>query len=99
MRYPGEIRRMFEATVRESGPLPMRELAHKCQVGIDAARRTLDNAVRAGDFEIVGHAKASHSKKWVAVYDLAEPVAPAPQRADDADAALMVLSVALDAWR
>lgn len=98
MRPAGEIRMAIYSTIRESGPLSLKDLACKSQVGIDAARRTLDNAVRSGALEIVDRKKVEHCKKRVAVYGLPTSC-PEVGDANTHDGGLMVLNSALTAWR
>jgi predicted ArsR family transcriptional regulator len=62
MRPPGEIRlaireAAIDLAVDYSAPTvgpTARELAGASQVGLQAARRTLDNMVRSGELEVVG---------------------------------------------
>jgi hypothetical protein len=76
----------------------LKDLAAKSQVGLDAARRTLDNAIRSGSLEIVDRRKVEHCKKRVAVYGL--PAAcPEVGDSNEHDGGLMVLNGALNAWR
>ncbi len=70
MRPPGEIRTVILSTVRAAGPMTLRDIAERSQVGYEAARRTLDNAVRGDALQIVGHEKRAHCDKWVALYDV-----------------------------
>lgn len=98
MRPAGEIRTAIYSTIRESGPLSLKDLAVKSQVGLDAARRTLDNAVRSGSLEIVDRKRVEHCKKRVAVYGLPAACSVVAD-ADAHDGGLMVLSGALTAWR
>jgi hypothetical protein len=99
MRPPGEVRETIVSTVREAGQsLALRDIAQRSQVGYDAARRTLDNAVRCGVLEIVGHEKREHSSKWVALYDVPRP-APSSDAFANADVGVVALGSALDRWR
>ncbi len=97
MRAPGEVRTVLLGALREQGPLPLRDLAHMCQIGYDAARYTLQNATRAGVVEIVGNEKRPHSKKWVALYGLAPD--PAESQTPTHDSPFMVLGDVLNRWR
>jgi hypothetical protein len=72
-RPPGEVRTVILEALGHGSPKSLRDLAHQCQVGLDAARRTLDHLVRAEVIEIVGYEKRAHCKKWVAMYDLVQP--------------------------
>lgn len=69
------------STLREQGPLAMRDLAERTQVGYDAARWTIKRCVAAGVIVKAGQDKREHSKKWVLLYD----VAPEPDPADTKD--------------
>lgn len=70
-RPSGEIRQVIAAKLREAGPLPLREIAERTQVGHVAAGYTVKNMMRAGALQIVGHVKSEHARKWPALYDLA----------------------------
>jgi hypothetical protein len=102
MRPSGEIRAVLLGALCEHGPLPTRELCAITQVGLESARRTVDNLRRAGVLEIVGHEKRAHSTKWVALYDMAPPE-PEPEPADpDAvmhEAGFVLLGEVLRGWR
>ena len=81
-RPPGEVRQALLATLRLAGPLSTRDAAARAQVGLSAAQRTMDNALRAGAVLVVGHEKRPHCKKWVALYQAVDPapdVAPEPE--------------------
>jgi hypothetical protein len=84
------VRRVIVAALEEGEPMSLRDLAHRCQVGLNATRRTLDHLVRAEVVEIVGHEKRAHCKKWVALYDLCPPAAVSPAAE---------LSATLSIWR
>jgi predicted ArsR family transcriptional regulator len=91
-RPAGEVRKVLVAALEQGKPMSLRDLAHRCKVGVNAARRTLDHLVRAGVVEIVGHEKRAHCRKWVALYDLVRrnelaSISPAAQ-----------LSAALAGW-
>lgn len=98
MRPQGEIRAVIFDQIRQSGPAPLCDLVNRTQVGYEAARRTIDNCVRSGALEIVGHEKREHSKKWVALYDVVEDV-QGQEIHNDPDSGLVVLSAALTSWR
>lgn len=70
MRPSSEIRGAIFATVRDAGPLTQRDIAERCQVGYDATRYCVQNAVRSGALQIVGREKREHCDKWVALYDV-----------------------------
>lgn len=74
--------------------MPLCDLAARTQIGYACCRRTLDNAIRAAQIEIVGREKRPHCKQWVALYDVVQP-GDLPQ----ADAAVVELQAALSAWR
>ena len=93
-RPQGEIRQAIFDTLRAQGAMPQRDIAERTQVGLDACRSTIENAVRAGQLEIVGREKRLHCKQLVALYALAaepalEPVQPA----------ILLLDAAIGAWR
>jgi len=71
-RPAGEVRSVIVSTLRESGPLAQRDLARHAQIGVQAVRRTVDNMVRCGALVVAGQEKRDHSRKWVALYDLAQ---------------------------
>lgn len=48
----------------------MRELASRAQVGVDAARRTVDNLTRAGVLAKRGEARMPHRNRPVSLYGL-----------------------------
>lgn len=77
-RPPGEVRQALLSTLREAGPLSTREAAQRAQIGLDAALRAMDNALRAGAVQVVGHAKRAHCKKWVALYEAVDDAPDAP---------------------
>lgn len=81
-------------TLRKQGAMPMCELAERSQVGYDACRQTVSNALRAERLAIVGHEKRPHAKQWVALYDVVEPAAltePQP--------CILLLDSIVRAWR
>ena len=67
-RPQGEIRQAIFDTLRAQGAMPQRDIAERTQVGLDACRSTIENAVRAGQLEIVGREKRLHCKQLVALY-------------------------------
>jgi predicted ArsR family transcriptional regulator len=90
----GEVRKIIVAALEPGKPMSLRDLAHRCKVGVDAARRTLDHLVRAEVVEIVGHEKRAHCKKWVALYDLARQSEGAQHRLSP----VAELTAALSLW-
>lgn len=93
-RPQGEIRQAIFDTLRAQGAMPQRDIAERTQVGLDACRSTIENAVRAGQLEIVGREKRPHCKQWVALYALAaEPAAEATPPG------ILLLDAAIGAWR
>lgn len=98
MRPVGEIRTAIYSTIRESGPLTLKDIATKSQVGIGAARKTISNAVRSNGLEIVDRVKVQHCKKRVAIYGIPSDC-PEVGDASTHDGGLMVLNGALNAWR
>lgn len=71
-RPPGEVRQALLGELREQGPLSMRDLAQHTQVGYRAARWTLARCVQAGLVVKAGQEKRAHSRKLVALYELAD---------------------------
>ncbi|MFN7881803.1 MAG: hypothetical protein ACK5PF_02130 [bacterium] len=80
MRPAGEVRQALhraacELVPRERmadphAPRPtMREIAHRAQVGVEAARRTIENMTRAGDLKPAGTRRVDYCNKPVAVYE------------------------------
>ena len=96
MRPQGEIRTVILNTLREQGPMTMRDIAERTQVGYEACRKTLTRAVQSESLAIVGHEKREHCKKWVAIYDV-------NQSEDEIthvqDSGLVVLCTAIGSWR
>lgn len=71
-RPAGEVRRALynaaaELVTADKAPT-MRELANKACVGVNTARRTVSNMVRAGQLQQVGERTVSHCSKQVAEY-------------------------------
>lgn len=58
------------------GPLTIREAAQRSNVGLQAARRTFDNAVRSGTVRECGQAKPARGTKWEALYEPSPPPEP-----------------------
>jgi hypothetical protein len=98
MRPPGEVRAAIFTTLREAGPMSMRDIAECSRVGFDSTRYTVQNAMRSGALEIVGHEKREHCSKWVALYDVPRP-APLSGAFANADVGVVALGSALDRWR
>lgn len=69
-RPQGEIRTLMVSALRERGPMPMRDLAQRTQIGYSAARWTIARCVAAGVLVKAGQEKRAHSRKWVALYDV-----------------------------
>jgi hypothetical protein len=82
MRPRGEIRELFVATlpqlVAERGAINCRQLAAATCVGFEAARRTLDNMVEAGEVAVVGQEKPAGSRHWLNLYEPADDDTPQP---------------------
>lgn len=93
-RPAGEVRQAVVRTFAEHGALPLCDLAAASNVGSAACSYVVKNMMRAEQLEVVGHVKREHSKKWVALYSLAE-VAPA----DVVDPGIVLLDDMLRAWR
>lgn len=74
-----------------SGGATLRELAEAAKVGIDAARRAVDNLRRAGVLAVIGERTVSYRNRPVAVY---VPSTMALAANDD----VMGLAEAMRAW-
>jgi hypothetical protein len=89
-RPAGEVRQAICSTLQQHGPLPLCDIAVRAQVGYDACRHAISNALRADRVEIVGQTKVAHAKQWVALYDVvaesepAQVVPPSVMLLDDA---------------
>jgi hypothetical protein len=94
MRPAGEVRSVIADALRQVGPMTLRDIAERCQVGYDACRRTLDNMVRGRAVHIVGSEKREHCDKWVALYDLV----PEPESCSDGMAGVGLLESAMALW-
>lgn len=70
-RPPGEIRSAVLDVIR-SGPCTLVDIVQRANVGYDAARYTVQNAVRGGAVHVCGHEKRPHAKRWLAIYEVAE---------------------------
>lgn len=81
MRPPGEISAAIlgaaVALVRDEGGQrrgpTLQELAHHACVGIQAARRTVDNMRRSGKLEPVGERRVDYRNRPVVEYGPAQP--------------------------
>ena len=71
-RPPGALRGAVLVALR-SGPCTLRDIAQRAQVGYGAARYTVQDALRGGLVQICGQEKRPHAKRWLAIYELAEP--------------------------
>ena len=74
-RPAGEIRTLIVGTLRERGPMALRDLTAATQVGYQPALKTVSRCVASGVLVIAGQEKRAHSKNWVRLYD----VAPVPE--------------------
>lgn len=74
----GEIRAALMQQL-QAEPMTIRAAAHRSQVGLDAARRTIANAVRSGTVRECGHVKPAKGTRWEAIYELV----PEPEPDDD----------------
>ncbi len=92
-RPPGPVRAAVLAAL-EQGPGTLRDIAERSQVGYSAARYTVQDALRSGAVQICGQEKRAHSKRWLAVYELAEP----PEVSRPTCQCHCELSCALAAW-
>lgn len=70
MRPVGEIREALERAMRQQGPGTSKAIAAAACVGYEAARRTLDNMVRAEHAEKRGSTRVPGVKRPVPVYAL-----------------------------
>jgi hypothetical protein len=89
----GEVRSAVVGAVRaEVGRLQSESAAPSAQPGVhlgriaelagtgrQATRRALDNACRAGELRIAGTCRMEHSKRPVALYDVAEALDDMPR--------------------
>lgn len=77
MRPRGEVRQAMvsaaEALVQERGSFTGRDVAVQAQAGWDAARRTLQNMVNAGELVVVGTAKAPGVSRPLNLYTRPQP--------------------------
>lgn len=75
MRPPGSIGEVRAALMQQLArePMTIRTAAQRSQVGLQAARSTIANAVRAGAVRECGQAKPAKGTRWEAIYE------PAPQ--------------------
>lgn len=103
-RPPTEIRTAVLDAIRTS-PCTLVDIVQRANVSYAAARYTLQNAMRGGAVQICGQEKRAHSKNWLAIYELAPDVEPAPETfvpGADGDGGLQVhfeqLGCALRAW-
>lgn len=95
-RPAGEVRQVIFETLRERGAMPLCDLVVETQVGYDACKLAVNNAVRAERLEIVGHEKRPHCKQWVAMYDLVDP---AEKSASAPQPGIVLLDDTLRHWR
>lgn len=80
MRPQGEIRQVVLATIREHGPLPMRDVASVAQVSLADAKRTISRCLQARQLVVAGREKPANSKRWTQIYDIAPPPPPIEPR-------------------
>ncbi|MBY0455243.1 MAG: hypothetical protein K2Q11_10245 [Burkholderiaceae bacterium] len=77
MRPSGEVRAALQAACEKLAQpdqgVTMREMAAAACVGVDAARRTVDNMRRAGQIAVVGKRLSTHCDKPVLQYALVKP--------------------------
>ena len=72
----GEVRAALMQSLDIHGPLTIRQAAQRSNVGLQAARTTMANAVRTGSVRECGQAKPARGTKWEAVYEPAPPPEP-----------------------
>lgn len=72
MRPQGEIRAALgsaaHALAAEQGSATWRDMAVRAGVGLQAARRTVENMERGGALQSVGFEKRPHSRRWMKLY-------------------------------
>jgi hypothetical protein len=64
--------------VAEASTATWRELGARAGVGFKVAQRTVDNMARSGELKPIGSVKVAHSRRWMNLYQLTTPAAPAP---------------------
>ncbi len=74
MRPVGDIRAAVQAAL-EVGPATLLDIVERGNLGYDAARYAVQNALRAGVIQVCGQEKRPHAKRWLAVYELCESAA------------------------
>lgn len=99
MRPAGEIRQVLlraatDLTTPERAPT-VRELAHHAGVGLEAARRTVDNLKRCGALEIARPRRVAYRNRPVAEYQPVRMVA----MADAENAPFVDLARVLGGWQ
>lgn len=62
--------------LQTSGPLTIRSAAERSQVGLQAARATIANAVRSGAVRECGSAKSARGARWETIYEIAPEPEP-----------------------
>lgn len=96
MRPAGDIRhallRAAKDLQQQDKPITMRAMAHHAQVGLDAARRTVDNMRRAQQLVPAGECPVAYRSRPVVVYKLPDQ----PQQ--DAPAPYVDLAAVFTAW-
>jgi len=90
MRPHGEIRQVLRQAL-SSGAGTTRDLASRTNVGLEAARLTLDNMVRAGEAVKLAQVKVPGAKRPVPVY-------AAQQQQHTAAQAAQALADAIGVW-
>ena len=93
-RPAGGVRQAICSTLLAHGPLPLCDIAAHAQVGYEACRHAISNALRAECVEIVGQTKVAHAKQWVALYDVVPEIAPTAV----VQPGLVVLDAAVRRW-
>ena len=72
----GEVRAALMQAFEAEGPLTIRSAAERSQVGLQAARATIANAVRSGAVRECGSAKPARGTKWETIYEIAPEPEP-----------------------
>lgn len=83
MRPPGEIRRALrdaaQAQFAERGQgATWRELAQRARIGLQVARRTVDNMARAGELQVAGSVRVPGACRPMTAYVPATAPDPGP---------------------
>lgn len=72
-RPPSDIRTAVLGAIG-AGPCTLVDVVRRANVGYAAARYTVQNALRGGAVQVCGQEKRAHAKRWLAIYELCEPI-------------------------